>query len=145
MIELRSAPFDPYAELTAYQAEVLGQSGRFGATCSFVGTMRDFNEGDTVHAMTLEHYPGMTEKHLQRIVEEASRRWDFIDALVIHRVGDIAPGQPIVLVAVWSSHRGTAFDTCRYIMEELKARAPFWKKEALKRGARWVDRNTDGH
>jgi molybdopterin synthase catalytic subunit len=145
MIELRNAPFDPYAELVRYQSEVLGRAGQFGATCSFVGTMRDFNEGDTVRAMTLEHYPGMTEKHLERIVAEADRRWDFLDALVIHRVGDILPNQPIVLVAVWSSHRGAAFDACRYIMEELKHRAPFWKKETLEQGQRWVEENTEGY
>jgi molybdopterin synthase catalytic subunit len=145
MIELRDVPFDPYAELTRYQAEILDQAGKFGATCSFVGTMRDFNEGDTVRAMTLEHYPGMTEKHLARIVEEAGRRWDFLDVLVIHRIGEIVPDQPIVLVAVWSSHRGAAFDSCRYIMEELKHRAPFWKKETLEQGERWVEGNTEGY
>jgi molybdopterin synthase catalytic subunit len=145
MIELRNAPFDPYAELARYQAEALGGSGQFGATCAFIGTLRDFNEGDTVYAMTLEHYPGMTEKHLERIVAEADRRWDFLEALVIHRVGEILPGQPIVLVAVWSSHRGAAFDACRYIMEELKHRAPFWKKETLERGERWVEKNTEGY
>lgn len=145
MIELRNALFDPYAELARYQSEALGGSGQFGATCAFVGTLRDFNEGDTVHAMTLEHYPGMTEKHLERIVAEADRRWDFLEALVIHRVGEILPGQPIVLVAVWSSHRGAAFDACRYIMEELKHRAPFWKKETLERGERWVEKNTEGY
>lgn len=145
MIEMREAPFDPYAELDRYQSEILGQTGQFGATCSFVGTMRDFNEGDTVHRMTLEHYPGMTEKHLERIVTEAERRWDFLYALVLHRVGEILPGQPIVLVAVWSSHRGAAFDACRYIMEELKHRAPFWKKEALQERERWVEKNTEGY
>jgi molybdopterin synthase catalytic subunit len=145
MIELRDVPFDPYAELTRYQAEILDRAGKFGATCSFVGTMRDFNEGDTVRAMTLEHYPGMTEKHLARIVEEAGRRWDFLDVLVIHRIGEIVPDQPIVLVAVWSSHRGAAFDACRYIMEELKHRAPFWKKETLEQGERWVEGNTEGY
>lgn len=145
MIELRDAPFEPYAELVRYQSGDLGHTGKYGATCAFVGTMRDFNEGDTVHAMTLEHYPGMTEKHLERIVAESQRRWDFLDALVIHRVGDILPDQPIVLVAVWSSHRGAAFDACRYIMEELKHRAPFWKKEALAQGERWVEKNTEGY
>jgi molybdopterin synthase catalytic subunit len=145
LIELRDAAFEPYAELHRYQSERLGQAGKYGATCAFVGTMRDFNEGDTVRAMTLEHYPGMTEKHLARIVEEAGQRWDFLDALVIHRVGDILPDQSIVLVAVWSSHRGAAFDACRYIMEELKQRAPFWKKEALAQGERWVEKNTEGY
>ena len=145
MIELRAESFDPYAELVRYQAETLKQAGRFGATCSFVGTMRDFNEGDTVQTMVLEHYPGMTERHLERIVAEANGRWNFLDALVIHRVGEIFPGQPIVLAAVWSSHRGAAFDACRYIMEELKHRAPFWKRETLEEGQRWVEKNTDGY
>jgi molybdopterin synthase catalytic subunit len=145
LIELRDTAFEPYEELYRYQSERLGQAGKYGATCAFVGTMRDFNEGDAVRRMTLEHYPGMTEKHLARIVEETGRRWDFLDALVIHRVGDILPDQPIVLVAVWSSHRGTAFDACRYIMEELKQRAPFWKKENLEQGERWVEKNTEGY
>lgn len=145
MIELRSDAFDPYAELLRYQSASLGQSGKFGATCAFVGTMRDFNEGDAVRAMCLEHYPGMTEMHLERIVMEAKRRWDFLDALVIHRVGEIVPDQPIVLAAVWSSHRGAAFDACRYIVEELKHRAPFWKKETLARRERWVEKNTEGY
>ena len=142
-IALRPTGFEPYAELLSHQAGQAALSGQYGATCAFVGTMRDFNEGDTVRAMTLEYYPGMTEKHLERIVDEARQRWDFLDALVIHRVGDILPDQPIVLVAIWSSHRGAAFEACRYIMEELKHRAPFWKKEALVQGERWVARNTE--
>ena len=142
-IALRAAEFEPYAELLRHQAE--HRSGQCGATCSFVGTLRDFNEGDAVRAMTLEHYPGMTERALERIVAEAQARWAFQDALVIHRVGDILPGQPIVLVAVWSSHRGAAFDACRHIMEELKHRAPFWKKETLAEGERWVEKITEGY
>jgi molybdopterin synthase catalytic subunit len=145
MIQLRPEPYDPHAELADYQAGALGGSGRFGATCVFVGTMRDFNEGDTVRAMLLEHYPGMTERELERIVAEAGQRWPLLDVLVIHRVGEILPDQAIVLVAVWSAHRGAAFDACRYIMEELKHRAPFWKRETLEEGARWVARNTDGY
>lgn len=145
MIQLRDAPFEPYAELLRYQAEALGRAGRYGATCTFVGTLRDFNEGETVQAMSLEHYPGMTERQLGRILAEAERRWDFLDALIVHRTGEILPDQPIVLVAVWSTHRGAAFDACRYLMEELKHRAPFWKKEILERGPRWVERNTDGY
>ena len=145
MIELRDAPFEPYAELVRYQAQTLGQTGKYGATCAFVGTMRDFNEGDAVRAMTLEHYAGMTERHLERIVTEAGRRWDFLDVLLIHRIGEIFPDQPIVLVAVWSSHRGAAFDACRYVMEALKHRAPFWKKEVLANGERWVEKNTQGY
>lgn len=143
-IQLRPDAFDPYAELLAYQAGFQDHAGKYGATCAFVGTMRDFNEGDTVRAMTLEYYPGMTERQLELIVAEAARRWDFLDVLVIHRVGDILPDQPIVLVAVWSAHRGAAFEACRYLMEELKHRAPFWKKETLVEGERWVERNTAG-
>ncbi|SMF97146.1 molybdopterin synthase subunit MoaE [Methylomagnum ishizawai] len=143
-IALRPDPFEPYAELLEYQAGQPRLSGQYGATCAFVGTMRDFNEGDTVRAMTLEHYPGMTENQLGHILDEARRRWTFLDALVIHRVGDILPGQPIVLVAVWSAHRNAAFEACRYLMEELKHRAPFWKKETLAQGERWVERNTEG-
>src|SRR5581483_5549696 len=129
-------------ELQRYQREQLDAGGKFGATLSFVGTMRDFNEGDTVAAMTLEHYPGMTEKHLDQICAEARRRWDIIDALIVHRVGELRPNEPIVLVAVWAAHRGAAFDAGRYLIEELKSRAPFWKKEQLAQGSRWVEHNT---
>jgi len=146
MISLRQGPFDPWKELTAYQNKAFDRKGTFGATASFVGTMRHFNDGDRVCRMNLEHYPGMTEKHLEQIVEEAHRRWDVLDALVIHRVGIIEPDEPIVLVVVWSVHRGAAFDACRYVMEELKSRAPFWKKELLAGGGgRWVEKNTKGY
>lgn len=145
LIELRASRFDPYAELCRYQSEALNRSGQFGATCVFVGTMRDFNEGETVRAMWLEHYPGMTEGELGKIVAAAAARWHFLDALVLHRVGEIFPEDTIVLVAVWSSHRGAAFDACREIMEALKQRAPFWKRERLEHGERWVERNTDGY
>lgn len=145
LIQLRPTEFDPYAELQRHQTETLGQAGKYGATCSFVGTMRDFNENETVSRMFLDHYPGMTEKQLEKIAEEARSRWCFLDALIIHRVGEILPDQPIVLVAVWSSHRGAAFDACRYIMEALKSRAPFWKKETLEHGERWVEKNTSGY
>lgn len=141
-IELREQPFDPYQELQQYQDVVLGQRGKYGATASFVGTMREFNEDAPVYAMTLEHYPGMTERHLERIVEEARRRWDILDALVIHRVGPLRPADPIVLVAVWSAHRAAAFEACRYLIEELKSRAPFWKKERRPEAERWVEHNT---
>jgi len=146
MIELKSSPFDPYQTLLACQ-EGLHQSGlRFGATCSFVGTLRDFSEGESVVDMFLEHYPGMTEKFLARIEAEARHRWALVDALVIHRVGRIGRDEAIVLVAVWSSHRGDAFDACRYMMEALKARAPFWKRETLTGGhPRWVSGNTNGY
>jgi len=139
-IELRPHAFDPWKEIEAYQAVALRRKGSFGATAVFLGTMRDFNEGDSVEAMTLEHYAGMTERHLQRIAGEARQRWPLEDALILHRVGRLEPGDPIVLVAVWSAHRGSAFDACRFIMEDLKSRAPFWKKELTGDGEeRWVD------
>jgi len=139
--EIRSQLFDPWQETLRYQQQHL-QAGKYGATASFVGTMRDFNQGDDVTAMTLEHYPGMTESYLQKICDEAQQKWDLLDCLIIHRVGDISPAEPIVLTVVWSAHRREAFDACRYLMEELKSRAPFWKKEGLTEGHRWVDKNT---
>lgn len=138
--------FNPWFEIQQYQAERPEMAGKFGATNVFIGSMRDFNEGDDVKAMMLEHYPGMTEKQLEKIVDLAMEQWDVIDALVVHRVGDIVPADPIVLVVVWSSHRGDAFDACRHIMEALKSKAPFWKKEKLiSETERWVDKNTDGY
>jgi len=106
---------------------------------SFVGLVRDRNDGAAVAGMTLEHYPGMTEKAIRRIVEEAMGRWSIIGCTVIHRIGELKPGDPIVLVAVASSHRGDAFAACEFVMDYLKTRAPFWKKEATPEGARWVD------
>ncbi len=143
MIEIRNQAFDPWQETQAYQNSHIA-AGKYGATASFVGTMRDFNEGDNVQKMVLEHYPGMTENYLNKICDEAKNRWDIMDCLIIHRVGDIMPDDPIVLTAVWSAHRAAAFDACRYLMEELKSRAPFWKKESLPEGERWVDKNTAG-
>jgi molybdopterin synthase catalytic subunit len=143
-IEVRAQAFDPWVEIDRYQTGVLSQQSRCGATAVFVGTMRDVNEAAAVHAMTLEHYPGMTERHLQRITEEAMGRWDIIDILILHRVGELRPGDPIVLVAVWSAHRAAAFEACRFLIEDLKSRAPFWKKERLDAGFRWVEKNTPG-
>ncbi len=140
LVKLTSQPFDPWAELGAQQADLV--RGKYGACASFVGTMRDFNQGDKIEAMFLEHYPGMTERELERIVAEAESRWEFLKALVVHRVGVIYSGEPIVLVAVWAAHRGPAFAACRFILEALKTRAPFWKKEKLPTGERWVEKNT---
>jgi molybdopterin synthase catalytic subunit len=142
--EIREHDFDPWRCLAEYQARRGLGCGRSGATAAFVGTMREFNEGDDVKALTLEHYPGMTERELKRIVDDASAQWSLDDALVIHRVGRMAPGDPIVLVAVWSAHRKAAFDACRHIMEVLKSRAPFWKHEELGNTQRWVEKNTPG-
>ncbi|UCE88686.1 MAG: molybdenum cofactor biosynthesis protein MoaE [Pseudomonadota bacterium] len=141
-VEVRSEGFDPLAEVAHYQASMATPPSACGASALFIGTMRDFNEGNSVQAMTLEHYPGMTEQHLHAISEEAARRWDIEDTLIIHRVGRLRPADPIVVVAVWAAHRAAAFDACRYLIEELKARAPFWKKEQLASGARWVEKNT---
>lgn len=141
-IKICDTGFDPCVELRRYQDERADLHGKFGATVSFVGTMRDFNDNETVRAMTLEHYPGMTEKYLDRILAEAKARWDIVDALVVHRVGALRPNEPIVLVAVWAAHRAPAFDAARYLIEELKTRAPFWKKETRAQSQRWVEHNT---
>lgn len=117
-----------------------------GAVASFVGLVRDANEGQGVSEMLLEHYPGMTEKALEEIVAEARARWDIIGVRVIHRHGPLRPGDAIVLVAVSSAHRGEAFAACEFIMDYLKTRAPFWKKEKTPEGERWVDaRDADDH
>ena len=144
-IELRETPFEPLVELGRYQAGLDERlRSRYGATAVFIGTMRDFNEGEAVRGMTLEHYPGMTERYLQRIVEAALAEWPLLDALVLHRVGTLRPNDPIVLVAVWSAHRAAAFAACQFIMEELKSKAPFWKREVTADGVRWVEHNTLG-
>ncbi|GAB4355643.1 MAG: molybdopterin synthase catalytic subunit MoaE [Immundisolibacter sp.] len=141
-VELVDGPFDPWARLARAQSARAEQAD-CGACAVFVGSMRDFNEGDAVDRMTLEHYPGMTERALSRIVAQAKERWPLSEALIVHRVGTIKPGESIVLTAVWSAHREAAFAACRYLIEELKHRAPFWKKESLTAGgARWVTRNT---
>lgn len=145
-IKISAEEFDPYQEIQVYQKARLANIGTVGATSIFIGTMRDFNDGVAVKGMTLEYYPSMTEKQLEKIVTEAQRQWQIIDSLVIHRVGDIMPNESIVLVAVWSSHRGDAFDASRYIMEALKSKAPFWKKELLaSENERWVAKNTNGY
>lgn len=130
--------FDPFTEIQVFQNQ-LELAGKFGATSIFIGTMRDFNEGDNVQTMTLEHYEGMTQKQLGKMIESAKARWEILDCLVIHRVGEILPNQPIVLISVWSAHRAQAFEACRFLIEELKANAPFWKLEQLSTNEkRWV-------
>jgi molybdopterin synthase catalytic subunit len=139
MVRVQTGVFDPWRELVAYQAaQAANWAGKYGATAVFVGSMRDFNLGDRVSAMTLEHYPGMTEAYLEKISTEARTRWKLLDTLVIHRVGPLTPNDPIVLVAVWSAHRDDAFAACRYLIDELKHRAPFWKQEVTADGTRWV-------
>lgn len=139
-VRVQETDFDVGAELVALRS---GDT-RVGALVSFLGLVRDMNDGSSVSEMTLEHYPGMTEKALEEIVTEAKKRWDIYDALVIHRVGPLKPCDQIVLVAVTSAHRGEAFAASEFIMDYLKTRAPFWKKEATPEGGRWVDaRETD--
>ncbi len=138
--------FDPWKLQQDYQLSSMQGKTDYGATASFIGTMRDFNEGDDVTSMTLEHYPKMTEKQLNEIIDIAAKKWSLLNILVIHRVGEILPAEPIVLVTVWSSHRVDAFEACRFIMEDLKHKAPFWKQETLKEGvSRWVEENTAGY
>ncbi|MBW9333373.1 molybdopterin synthase catalytic subunit MoaE [Herbaspirillum sp. RU 5E] len=134
-VRVQTADFDLSAEV----AQLRLANPRVGAVVSFVGTVRDLNEGAAVSAMELEHYPAMTERALEQIVEQAKARWPIFDALVIHRVGPMQPREQIVLVAVTSPHRGEAFAACEFIMDYLKTQAPFWKKEQTPDGARWVD------
>jgi len=134
-VRVQTADFDIGAEI----ARLREGHRSVGAIASFIGTVRDVDDASTIIGLTLEHYPGMTEAALEEIVAEARRRFDIRDALVIHRVGALAPGDQIVLVAVTSAHRGMAFDACEFIMDALKTRAPFWKKERLPDGERWVE------
>lgn len=134
-VRVQTGDFDIGAEIAAMRRG----NPKVGAVASFIGVVRDLNEGDHVAEMTLEHYPGMTEKALEKIVAEARSRWDFYDALVVHRVGTLKPGDQIVLVVVTGAHRGEAFEACEFLMDYLKTRAPFWKKERTADGARWVE------
>jgi molybdopterin synthase catalytic subunit len=139
-VRIQAADFDVGAEVGALRRG----NPKVGAVASFVGVVRDVNEGGAVSEMTLEHYPGMTEKSIEEIIGQARDRWEVIDALVIHRVGKLAPTDQIVLVVVSSSHRGEAFAACEFIMDYLKTRAPFWKKEQSDGDTRWVEaRATD--
>jgi molybdopterin synthase catalytic subunit len=126
-------------DLSAEVARLRADNPRVGAVVTFVGAVRDLNEGASVAEMELEHYPGMTEQSLARIVDEACARWPLSGALVIHRVGPLKPLEQIVLVAVSAAHRGEAFAACEFIIDYLKTDAPFWKKEQTPEGARWVD------
>jgi len=145
---ITQTPFQPWQLLAEHETtrERTHGAGSVGACATFIGTMRDFNEGDDVVGMSLEHYPGMTEKQLDKIIERAQQQWSLLDTLIVHRVGDLDPGDPIVLTAVWSAHRADAFEACRFLMEALKSEATFWKKERLKNAPdRWVAKNTPGY
>lgn len=134
-VRVQTGDFDVAREI----ALLRGSDARVGAVASFIGVVRDENDAATVRTLTLEHYPGMTEKALAGIVDEARRRWPIYDAVIIHRVGDLAPTDQIVLVAVSSAHRGDAFSACEFIIDYLKTQAPFWKKELTPEGERWVE------
>ena len=134
-VRIQTDDFDLSTEIAALRA---GRAG-VGAVVSFVGTVRDINQGTGVSSLTLEHYTGMTDKSLEDIVAQATSRWQLDQVLVIHRVGPLQPLDQIVLVAVTSAHRGEAFEACEFVMDWLKTRAPFWKKEATPQGERWVD------
>ncbi len=142
-VRVQSEDFDLTREVAALRAAQGTRAAKIGAIATFTGTVRDLNEVDgkstNVSQMTLEHYPGMTERALEKIVADAKSRWDIFDALVIHRIGALMPLDQIVLVATVGAHRGEAFAACEFIMDYLKTEAPFWKKEATLDGARWVD------
>ncbi len=134
-VRVQTEDFDVSAEMLTLRK----RNPKIGAVASFVGVVRDLNDGDSVSTLTLEHYPGMTEKSLEAIVQQAKERWDIYDALIVHRVGTMRPLDQIVLVIVTSAHRGESFQACEFLMDYLKTRAPFWKKEVTPEGERWVD------
>ena len=134
-VTIQTQDFDVAAEMATLRA----QDKRVGAVCSFIGTVRDRNDGQSVSAMELEHYPGMTEQSIEQMIDEAFKRFDIYGARVIHRVGPLQPLDQIVLVVVTSAHRGESFQACEFLMDYLKTQAPFWKKEQTPEGARWVD------
>ncbi|MDP1657545.1 MAG: molybdopterin synthase catalytic subunit MoaE [Hylemonella sp.] len=134
-VSIQTEDFDVGAEIAALRA----QDKRVGAVCTFIGTVRDRNDGSSVSAMELEHYPGMTEKSIEDMIDAAFKRFDIYAARVIHRIGPLQPLDQIVLVAVTSAHRGESFQACEFLMDYLKTQAPFWKKEQTPEGARWVD------
>jgi molybdopterin synthase catalytic subunit len=138
-VSIQTEDFDLQKEVAALRAS----DARVGAICSFIGTVRDRNDGSAIASMELEHYPGMTEKAIEGMIDEAHRRFDILGARVIHRVGLLQPLDQIMMVAVISAHRGQSFQACEFLMDYLKTQAPFWKKEQTPEGARWVDARVD--
>ena len=134
-IRVQAQAFQPGTELDRWCAQCQGA----GAVVSFVGLVRDMNLGENVQSMHLEHYPGMTEKTLRTLCEEAAQRWKISDVCVIHRYGDLFPADPIVMVMTASAHRSDAFSACEFVMDYLKTQAPFWKRENTDSGPRWVE------
>ncbi|MHB1494911.1 MAG: molybdenum cofactor biosynthesis protein MoaE [Acidithiobacillus sp.] len=133
IVKVQQEDFDPMAEMAAFPVDAGA-----GGSVTFIGMVRDYSEAADILAMEIEHYPGMTERELERISAEAARHYDILDSLVIHRYGHLAPQDNIVMVAVWSRHRAAAFDACRFLIDVLKTSAPFWKKEITPEGVRWV-------
>lgn len=140
MIELRAQSFDAYAELQKFEAHL--NIAACGAQAVFVGRLRDFNAGEQVSSMFLEHYPGMTEKYLEQITAQAEAQWPWKHVLLVHRTGNLVLAEAIVLISVWSAHRAEAFAACQFLIDELKHRAPFWKREQLTEQTRWVESNS---
>ena len=137
-IKILDEKFDPWQEIVEFKRNELQNNSSIGASSIFLGTVRDFNDDEKVESLFLEHYPDMTEKYLTKIVDDAIKKHKIFDGLVIHRVGELRPTDPIVVVATWSEHRDNAFDATREIMESLKSEAPLWKKETNAKGFRWV-------
>lgn len=135
LVKVQREDFDPMAEIAAFPADAIAGAG---SSVTFIGTVRDYSEATDILAMEIEHYPGMTERELERISAEAAQRYDILDSLIMHRYGRLAPQDNIVMVAVWSRHRAAAFDACRFLIDVLKTSAPFWKKEITPEGVRWV-------
>jgi molybdopterin synthase catalytic subunit len=138
-VSIQTEDFDLQGEIAALRAG----NPRVGAVCSFIGTVRDRNDGSDIASMELEHYPGMTEKAIESMIDEAHRRFDILGARVVHRIGLLQPQDQIMMVAVVSAHRGESFQACEFLMDYLKTQAPFWKKEQTPEGARWVDARVD--
>lgn len=143
-VKLNKSDLDPWYTIGNFQHHMHNQQGKFGATAVFVGTMRDMNENNLVRSMYLEHYPTMTQQCLEKLEQQAHQQWNLIDTLIVHRYGEVEPNDTIVIIAVWSEHRDEAFKACRYLIEEIKHKAPFWKKELLSNTneSRWVTKNT---
>ena len=137
-IKILDEKFDPWQEIVEFKRNELQNNSSIGDSSIFLGTVRDFNDDEKVESLFLEHYPDMTEKYLTKIVDDAIKKHKIFDGLVIHRVGELRPTDPIVVVATWSEHRENAFDATREIMESLKSEAPLWKKETNAKGFRWV-------
>lgn len=137
------SPIKAWALIADYETQQL-QAGKYGASATFVGAMRDFSTREQISKMVLEHYPEMTTRYLEKLEQEARTRWPIQDCLIVHRVGEIMPADDIVVIACWSAHRRAALDACNWLIEELKLRAPFWKQEFGPDGAQWVAENTDG-